>query len=203
MSQVTNSWGIEPGASVGILGGSFNPAHEGHLHISALARERLRVDHIVWMVSPQNPLKSEDGMAAFSERMAGAIRVASADPAIIVSDIETKLGTRYSADTLVALKSASPDTPLVWIMGADNLAQIDRWESWTTIFSTVPIAVFARPPYSGGVMACKAAEDFAESQMSESRGAELAMQSPPAWIYFDTPLNSKSATRIRAGREAE
>ncbi len=203
MRSLTDIWGVKPNAKVGVLGGSFNPAHDGHLHISALAREKLQLDHVIWLVSPQNPLKSPDGMASLSIRLAGAIDVASVDSTIIVSDFETQKATQYTADTLTTLKSAAPGLAIVWIMGADNLMQIDRWESWTTIFNTVPIAIFARPPYSGGVMACKAADDFAESQLGESRGAELAMQSPPAWIYFDTPLNSKSATRIRAGREAE
>jgi nicotinate-nucleotide adenylyltransferase len=203
MINVANSWGVKPDARVGILGGSFNPAHEGHLHISALAHEKLGLDHVIWMVSPQNPLKPEQTMAAFTDRMDGAARVASADAAIIVSDIEVQMRTRYSAHTLEALKSAAPQMAVVWIMGADNMAQIDKWESWTTIFSTLPIAIFARPPYSNGVGDCTAAETFAENQLEESRGVELAMQSPPAWIYFDTPLNSKSATRIRAGREAE
>jgi|APSaa5957512493_1039668.scaffolds.fasta_scaffold117568_1 nicotinate-nucleotide adenylyltransferase len=201
--NVADSWGVKPDARVGILGGSFNPAHEGHLHISALAREHLKLDHVIWMVSPQNPLKPETEMAPFVERFDGAVQMASADTSVIVSDIEVQLGTRYSADTLKTLKSMSPKMAIVWIMGADNLAQIDRWESWGTIFSTVPIAIFARPPYSNGVMACTAAEDFADSQLGESRGAELALLPPPAWIYFDTPLNSKSATRIRTGCEPE
>lgn len=203
MTDVCQAWGVASDAVVGVMGGSFNPAHDGHLHISGLACTRLRLDRMVWLVSPQNPLKSATDMASFQNRFQATDKTARADDRIVVSDLEARLGTRHTADTLVQLTSLAPGLHIVWIMGADNLAQIDRWMSWTTIFETVPIAVFARPPYSDGVMTCKAADTFADSRLDETRGARLALQPPPAWIYFDTPLNSESATRIRTGREAE
>ncbi len=203
MSELSDLWGVAPHARVGIMGGSFNPAHDGHLHIARLALERIGLDRVVWLISPQNPLKLGEDMAAFTDRFNAAVVTAQSDPAIIVSDMEAELGTRYTADTLQQLKAEAPDMYLVWIMGADNLIQIDKWEAWTAIFGTVPVAVFARPPYCDSVMACEAAETFAESQLDQSRGAELPVQPPPAWIYFDTPLNAESATRIRRGREAQ
>ena len=132
------------GRRVGLLGGSFNPAHEGHLHISRLALDHLGLDELWWLVSPRNPMKPARGMASFDERLAGA-RTVAADPRIAVSGIERRLGTRYTADTLRALGARFPRIAFVWVMGADNLAQISRWKDWTAIFEAVPIAVFDRP----------------------------------------------------------
>ncbi len=191
------------GKRVGILGGSFNPAHDGHLHISQLALECLALDTVWWLVSPQNPLKPVSGMMAFEDRILAAEQVAQPEPRIVVSDAEAKLSTRFTADTLPQLVALFPDVQFVWIMGADNLIQIDQWEDWQSIFSTLPIAAFARPPYSDSMLACKAVERFAESQVEQARGVELADMPPPAWIYFDTPLHPESATRIRSRRESE
>ena len=182
----------------GILGGSFNPAHDGHMHISRLALEHLALDQVWWLVSPQNPLKPVDGMAPFEERFASAQAIASAEPRIVVSDAEIHLATRYTAETLPQIIKASPNTRFVWIMGADNLSEMEQWESWITIFQTMPIAVFARPPYDSGVLACTVATRFADHRHDESRGEVLVEMVPPAWIYFDTPLNPKSATQIRS-----
>ena len=115
------------GRRIGLLGGSFNPAHEGHLHISRQALRRLKLDVVWWVVSPQNPLKPTAGMAPFEERFASAARVAAAEPRIVVSDIERTLGTRFSIDTVESLKATHPDTRFVWVMGADNLLQAPRW----------------------------------------------------------------------------
>ena len=138
---------VSDGSHIGLLGGSFNPAHEGHLEISLLALEKLSLDCIWWMVSPQNPLKPKKGMASISERLSTA-RSAADDPRISVTDIETELGTLYTADTLLALRDHFSETRFVWLMGADNLLQMHHWQKWSKIFYTVPVAVFARPNYS-------------------------------------------------------
>ncbi|MBT4905881.1 MAG: nicotinate-nicotinamide nucleotide adenylyltransferase, partial [Rhodospirillaceae bacterium] len=129
------------GRRIGLLGGSFNPAHDGHRHISQLALARLGLDEVWWLVSPQNPLKSEAGMAPFESRLESADRIAC-DRRIRVSALEAELGTRYTADTLKALQNRYPAARFVWLMGADNLVQISRWRAWTQIFKTIPIAVF-------------------------------------------------------------
>jgi nicotinate-nucleotide adenylyltransferase len=185
---------------IGILGGSFNPAHDGHVHIARLALERLALDQVWWLVSPQNPLKPFVGMATFEERFAVAKSAALADLRIVVSDAEFYLGTHYTAETLPHIIAEHPNTRFVWIMGADNLSQMECWENWSSIFHTVPIAVFARPPYDSGVLACAVAMRFVDHRYDEFRGEALAEMEPPAWIYFDTPLNSKSATQIRSRR---
>jgi nicotinate-nucleotide adenylyltransferase len=186
-----------PGARIGLLGGSFNPAHEGHLHISQHALKLLELDQVWWLVSPQNPLKSEDDMASLPERLKGAKTVAG-DAAITVTDIEKTLGTQFTVDTLSALKQRFEGAQFVWLMGADLLLQMDKWSRWQQVFEAVPIAVFARPPYSKNAENAKASRFFAEFRVDSSKAQNLAEQSPPAWVFLKTPENPVSATEIRA-----
>jgi nicotinate-nucleotide adenylyltransferase len=136
-------------------------------------------------------------MAPFAERLASA-RAMARHPRIRVSDIESRLHTRYTADTLHALRSRFPHTRFVWIMGADNLAQIPRWERWTEIFNTVPIAVFDRATYSFRALAGKAAQRFARQRIESRNAAALADQKAPAWVYFHARRHPASASSIRA-----
>ncbi len=184
---------------MGILGGSFNPAHEGHLHISLLALKLLKLDEIWWMVSPQNPLKPTDGMAPFEDRLAEA-RTLVRHPNIRITDIEARLGTTNTAESLAVLKHGFPKTHFVWLMGADNLKQISRWYQWTRIFNQVPIAVFDRAPYSFGALAGKAAKAFFRFKRKPADACNLADMPPPAWMFFHTRLHPGSATNIRAHR---
>ena len=181
---------------MGILGGSFNPAHDGHIHISLLALKLLRLDEIWWMVSPQNPLKSAQGMASFAERLAGAEEMAR-HPLIRVTDIELRLGSGYTTDSLVKLKRCFPKTRFVWIMGADNLAQISKWQNWTRIYNLTPIAVFDRAPYSFGALAGKAAKAFSRFKRKPNDACHLVEMKAPAWMFFHTRLHPGSATAIR------
>ena len=186
---------------IGLLGGSFNPAHAGHRYISLQALKRLRLDEVWWMVSPQNPLKPTAGMAPLAERMAQAARVAD-HARIRVTDIEHRLGTVYTADTLKALVPRYPRCRFMWLMGADNLEQIGEWKDWQTIFASIPIAVFARPPYSPRILSGKAAKRFASRRIAETRARQLADMQAPAWVFFHNRPHAGSATRIRAGRAA-
>jgi len=182
---------------VGLLGGSFNPAHAGHLHISTLALEKLGLDELWWLVSPQNPLKSTHGMAPLAQRLAQAKTVAKSEPRIVVSDIEDRLGTRYTVDTLARLCALHSDLAFVWIMGADNLAQMHRWRGWRAIFRMVPIAIFPRAPYSLRALGGRAAKRFDAARIPETRARRLAGLKAPAWVFLRTPLHGESATRIR------
>ncbi len=182
---------------IGLLGGSFNPAHGGHRHISLLALKHLHLDELWWLVSPQNPLKSSNDMAPLGERLASAPALAR-HPRIRVSDIETRLHTRYTAATLHALRTRYPQTRFVWLMGADNLAQIPHWERWTEIFRTVPIAVFDRATYSYRALAGKAAQRFAKQRIEGRNAATLADHKAPAWVYFHARRHPASASSIRA-----
>ncbi len=166
------------------------------MHISHAALDVLGLDSLWWLVSPQNPLKPERGMASFDTRMEAAAALAD-DARILISDLEQRLDTRYTADTVRALIGRYPDAAFVWIMGADNLAQIDRWKDWTAIFDALPIAVFDRPTYSDGALACLAATRFSASRIEAGRARELAGLTPPAWVFIQGKLNSASATKIR------
>jgi nicotinate-nucleotide adenylyltransferase len=184
---------------IGILGGSFNPAHTGHLHISRQALHLLRLDEVWWLVSPQNPLKPADGMAPFEGRLNSA-RALTQESNIRVSDLEREIGTQYTADTLAVLKGRFPRCRFVWIMGADNLIEINRWNHWTAIFETVPVAVLARPAYSFKALVSTAAKRFQRYRIKEIRAAALVDSKPPAWVFLQIPLSSASATLIRDGR---
>jgi nicotinate-nucleotide adenylyltransferase len=187
---------------IGLLGGSFNPAHGGHLHLSLLALKHLDLDGVWWLVSPQNPLKPVAGMAPFAARLESARRVAAAHPRIFVSDLESRLGrSRYTADTLKALRARFPRLRFVWLMGADNLAQLRHWERWNEIFRTVPIAVFDRPSHSLKALADLAAKRFTRRRVRMCAARGLAEMSPPAWVFFHSRLDPRSATRIRSERK--
>lgn len=184
---------------IGLLGGSFNPAHDGHRYISLFALKRLRLTEVWWMVSPQNPLKTRADMAPFAERMASAQRAAQ-HPRIRVVDVERRLRTVYTAETLRLLLPRYRGCRFVWLMGADNLRQIWEWRQWRHIFESVPIAVFARPPYSHDAATGRAAVCFAKARAPERMAGWLADMAPPAWIFFHNRPHAGSATRIRATR---
>jgi len=187
------------GMTIGLLGGSFNPAHEGHLAMSLYALKQMKLDQIWWLVSPQNPLKSNNGMAPFDQRVASAKRMAK-HPRFVVTDIEAALGTRYTADTLRKLKRRFRGVQFVWLMGADNLKQIPKWQDWEDIFRLVPVAVFRRPSYPSGRGIGKAAIKFDAAWHHAARGAKVARQAQnllPAWVILDNKLNYTSSTNIR------
>jgi nicotinate-nucleotide adenylyltransferase len=182
---------------IGLLGGSFNPAHDGHRHISLLALQRLGLDEVWWLVSPQNPLKPAKGMATLARRMESA-RGAARHPRIRVSDIERRLNTRFTVDTVRALKRRNPGCRFVWLIGADNLRQMPAWKSWETLFRSVAVAVFARPSYSLRALAGRAAGRFAANRLPESEARCLAQRQPPAWVFLRIRLHPASASAIRA-----
>jgi len=184
-----------------LLGGSFNPAHEGHRHVSLEALKRLGLDEIWWLVAPQNPLKPAAGMAPLPERLAAAKGFAR-HPRIRVLDLESQLQTRYSADTIAALQALYPRQHFVWLMGADNLAQIRYWRRWRSIFARLPIAVFARPTYCRRALAELAAKRFARARIAPT-GRRLSQIEPPAWVFLPVRLDPSSATAIRSQTGAQ
>ena len=185
------------GQRIGLLGGSFNPSHDGHLELTRTALARLALDEVWWLVSPQNPLKPEAGMAGLEERVSQA-REAVDQPQVRVTALEAALGTRFSVDTVQALTRHFPKVRFVWLMGADNLIQLPEWKDWRRLFERVPIAVFARPGYSERALATKPAELFARVRLAESQATELADRPPPAWVFIHGPLNPSSSTALRA-----
>lgn len=185
--------------TVGLLGGSFNPAHEGHRYISLEAMKALGLDAVWWLVSPQNPLKSPKGMAPQAERLSCAKQVA-AHPKIFVTDIEKDLGTQYTLDTLHALQRRFSRTRFVWLMGADNLLQFHRWKNWQEIFKTLPVCVLDRPPRHSTLRACPAFERFRPYLVDQAQAATILNKQLPAWTILHIPLDETSATAIRAGK---
>ncbi len=192
--------GVAPRRSIGLLGGSFNPAHEGHLEIALIALKKLALDEIWFLVSPGNPLKSGNDMDALEARAASVRRVVGAHPRLRIVTIEAALGTRYTADTLCVLRARFRRTRFVWLMGADNLIQIPAWSRWTDIFGMVPVAVFARPGYSVKALAGKAARRFSKARRRGFDIRALPSRSPPTWVFFHSRLNPASASAIREAR---
>jgi nicotinate-nucleotide adenylyltransferase len=186
---------IAPGMRIGLLGGSFNPAHEGHLHVSEVALKRLGLDYVWWLVTPQNPLKTVQGMAPLSDRVRGAQRVAR-HPRIVVMDIEHDFRTHYSYDTLRALQKRFPQLAFVWLMGSDNLAIFRRWHRWADLARRVPIAVIQRPGSAMAMAGAKPIQRFGQARAE--RG--LCIASPPAIVIVDGKRNAQSATAIRASQ---
>ncbi|MFO1174205.1 MAG: nicotinate-nucleotide adenylyltransferase [Paracoccaceae bacterium] len=185
-----------PGMKIGLLGGSFDPAHEGHAHLTREALKRLGLDRVWWLVSPGNPLKPNPP-APLAERMARA-RAVMRDPRVVVSDIEARLGTRYTAETLARLMAIYPGVRFVWLMGADNLAQFHRWQKWDWIMHRVPVAVLARPGMRLAAQGARAAEEYGRWRLRADEARTLADRRPPAWIFLDMPLNDLSSSAIRA-----
>lgn len=187
---------------IGLLGGSFNPAHEGHLHVSRQALKLLGLDEIWWLVSPQNPLKPEAGMAPLHDRLAGASEITRGQPDIHVTDIEAELGTIYTVDTLEGLRKRHPDISFVLLVGADILEELPRWRGWERIFQTVPIAVFARKPYTLAALSGLAAKRFSQFRIPEEGAFTLAGRTTPAWVFLHIREHPASATAIRAARKS-
>ncbi len=182
---------------IGLLGGSFNPAHEGHRHVAQLARQRLRLDQVWLLVSPGNPLKPARGMAPLSARLASAARIGDGRR-VVATAIEASLGTRYTADTLAALRRHFPLARFIWLMGADNLTQLPRWRDWMGIMRRMPVAVFPRPSYNHRALAGRAAHRLRSARLPVAAAPALALHGPPAWIFLPTPQHAASATAIRA-----
>lgn len=188
-----------PRLRIGLLGGSFNPAHAGHRAISLAALKHLRLHRVWWLVSPQNPLKATAGMAGFAERLASARQQSAGHPRLIASDLEQRLGTRYTVDTMTWLRRRGR-ADFVWLIGADNLAQLPQWHRWLRLLALVPIAVFDREPYSYRALAGRVARRFAGRRYPERLGACLPGVKLPAWVYLRLRRYPVSSTAIRQER---
>jgi nicotinate-nucleotide adenylyltransferase len=180
---------------VGLLGGSFNPAHEGHRHVADLALRRLRLDQVWLLVSPGNPLKPTAGMAPFANRIASARRIADGRR-VIASGIEAAFHTRYTVDTMRLLLRRFPLVRFVWIMGADILEQLPRWRRWGDIARRLPFVVLPRPSYTHRALAGQAAHRLRAGRRP-SREAPLLPGAAPAWVFLPVRQNAASATAIR------
>jgi nicotinate-nucleotide adenylyltransferase len=188
------------GMRIGLLGGSFDPPHEGHRQVSLVALKTLRLDQVWWLVSPHNPLKPGAPSGELVERVHAAMEIAH-HPRIRVTGIEAVLGTTYTADTLRKLLPRLAGAELVWMMGADNLASFHRWRDWPAIAASVPIAVFNRPGSALLALAGPAASALAASRIPERAAASLAATAPPAWVFLSRPHVPISSTELRRARK--
>ena len=183
------------GQRIGLLGGSFDPPHAGHVHVTRIALRAFGLDQVWWLVSPGNPLKAE-GPAPLDRRLAAARRVMR-HPRVRITDAEARLGTRATADTLEALIALYPGVRFTWLMGADNLATVHRWERWPAIFAQARVGVVARPGDPLSARLAKAARLFRPYRLRDAAAQELGRAIPPAWCYLRGPQVRLSSTDIR------
>ncbi|WP_439136631.1 nicotinate-nucleotide adenylyltransferase [Roseicyclus sp.] len=184
------------GQTIGLFGGSFDPAHLGHLHVSREALKRFGLDRVWWLVSPGNPLKSK-GPAPLAQRLAAAHALVD-HPRIIITDIEARIGTRYTAQTIAALQALYPGVRFVWLMGADNLAQFHRWQDWQEIMARVSVGVLARPGSRIAARTAKAAGIYRHAKLPAEAARLLAHATPPTWCFVNLPMIDASSSAIRA-----
>ena len=190
----------EPGMRIGLFGGSFNPAHEGHRLVALECLKRLALDRVWIMVSPGNPLKDQSELAPLEARVAETVKRMD-DRRLEVTAFEAAHGFTYSWQTLDFLTQAHPRTDFVWIMGADSLQNFDRWERWEDIARMVPIAVYDRPPSGFTATSGKAALALEPFRLREADAKRLAGRQPPSWVYLHGVVSSASSTAIRAAQK--
>ncbi|SFR18547.1 nicotinate-nucleotide adenylyltransferase [Poseidonocella sedimentorum] len=182
--------------SIGLLGGSFDPAHAGHVHITREALKRFGLDEVWWLVSPGNPLKSH-GPAPLARRMEQARKLMD-HPRVRISDFEAHAGTRFTAETLAALTRHHRGHRFVWLMGADNLAQFHRWQDWQDILGRVPVGVFARPGDRIAARTAPAARIYRRYMLKPAEAHLLPFAAAPAWCFLNVPMRDESSTAIRS-----
>jgi nicotinate-nucleotide adenylyltransferase len=194
---VTELPAFSRGQRIGLFGGSFNPAHEGHRLVALQCLKRLKL-HAVWMlVSPGNPLKDHSELAPLAMRVERA-RAVVAHPQIRVTGFEAARGFAYTYDTLKFLTTACSGVDFVWIMGADSLETFDRWERWRDIAALLPLAIYARPSRTLTAPRSRAARVLAPFRIPEEEAESLAGRKPPAWVYLRGLMSGQSSTALRA-----
>ncbi len=195
MAKWSEGVNLARGLRVGVLGGSFDPPHQGHVHLSQEALKRFDLDKILWLVSPGNPLKPNPP-APIAKRMAAA-RALIDHPRIVVSDFEERHQTRYTYETLSALKSVWPEVNFVWLMGADNLFQFHRWENWRGIMMTMPVGVLARPKLRIAARMSVTSQVFSAARLPSKQARLLACGPAPRWSFVNMPMSGVSSSQIR------
>lgn len=186
------------GMRIGLLGGSFDPPHAGHVNITQAAFRRFRLDRVWWLVSPGNPLKTR-GPAPLGQRMQAAQTLVQ-DPRVVISDLEARMNTRISADTIAAMRRRWPGVRFIWLMGSDNLVQFHLWERWQEVAAAVPIGVLARPGTRTAARHSVAAKKLQRWRLPLTAAAGLADRRPPAWVLVNLPMSAHSSTALRLVR---
>ncbi|WP_418152128.1 nicotinate-nucleotide adenylyltransferase [Litorimonas sp. RW-G-Af-16] len=186
---------LEDNQSIGLFGGSFNPAHAGHMHVAEAGLRELGLDRIWWLVSPQNPLKPRQ--PSYASR-AKTVRNLPLKPRMQISEAEQDIGSNYTIDLIRGLQQRYPLTRFVFLMGADNFAQLPRWKNWQEIMARVPIAVIARPQSPIRARLGQVARQYADARIPEAQAHQLQFYSAPCWTYLTLPLHAQSSSAIRA-----
>lgn len=189
-----------PGLRVGLYGGSFDPAHAGHRHVTLIALRRLRLDRVWWIVTPGNPLKPHGDLPPTALRVTAAAALAH-HPRIAVTGFEEALGARYTVETLAYLIRRCPGVRFVWIMGADNWAGFQRWRGWRAIAGLAPICIVDRPNWTLRAASSRAGTALSLHRRNESDSAIFANASPPAWIFLHGPRSPLSSTALRTEKQ--
>ncbi len=187
---------------IGLLGGSFNPAHAGHRHVAQTALRRFGLDQVWLMVSPGNPLKPAAGMAPFAERLESATEIADGRR-ILATGIEATIGTRFTHDTLARLRRLFPCAHFVWLMGADNLGGFARWQRWSEIAGSVAMGVLPRPAHNSRALASSAAHRLRSARLPARQAPMLGLTPAPAWIFLPAAQNPLSASALRAAKNGD
>jgi len=198
LRQATRLPHVEDGQKVALFGGSFNPPHSGHVHVSETALVRGQLDQVWWLVTPGNPLKDHSELAALDERV-HLCREITRHPRIKVTAFEARYNLNYTEQTLKLLKRLRPNINFVWLMGADNLAGFHKWQNWRSIARLMPIMVIDRPGSTLSYRSARAAIALARYRIDESDAELLAGMKPPAWTFIHGPRSSLSSTAIRNG----
>lgn len=192
---------VADGMRIGLMGGSFNPPHAGHIAVARAALLRLGLDRVWLLVTPGNPLKYKRDLERLADRLA-AVQQLAHDPRIVATDIEARLGSAYTVDTVTALRWRHPHVRFVWIMGADSLAHFHCWREWRRIASLVPMAIVDRPGWRLRSLASPAARTLAGRRIREQDAATLTRRRPPAWTFLTVRLSPLSSTELRRTRPA-
>ena len=179
---------------VGILGGTFDPPHEGHLFISKFAKIKLDVGEVWWIVTTTNPLKKNK--IDYIERLK-KVKKFLTNQHIKVLEIKDLSKNIYTVDLLEYLFKKFPQKKFVWLMGSDSLANFHLWRDWKKIFYNIPIAIFDRPPYSLSISKAKAILYFKEDRINSKLSRNLKFMKPPKWLFLTGLTNLQSSTKIR------
>ena len=186
---------VLPGLTIGLLGGSFDPPHEGHIHISKTAIKIFNLSKLWWLVSPRNPIKDKPP-SNISNRLLASKRI-MVHPSVIITDIEKKLKTKYTFQTLIKIKKMYPATRFIWIMGADNLINFHHWKNWDWIMKNIPIGVMARPRDQIKAGLSPAAIRFSKYRLPREKSLLLPYLSPPVWTLVTGSMKNISSTKLR------
>ena len=186
---------VEPGLKIGLLGGSFDPPHEGHVHITKLALKIFNLSKIWWLVCPENPIKSVTPSDVNSRFLAS--KKIMKHPSVVITDLERKFKTKYTFQTLIKLKKLYPSTKFVWLMGADNLINFHHWKNWDWIMKNIPVGVLARPEEQIKAGLSRTAIKFGNYRLPKEKSIILSNYIPPVWTLSTGPMRNISSTEIR------